>query len=74
MKALTNPIGLLFILGHNGAKQLGSQYGAYNEVRIEAVGIDWIVVRDESGAAAVGTFGQAGEHWSVADMIWELEK
>ena len=41
-------IGQTIELGWNGAKYF-NEILAYSEVRVEAVGIDWIVVRDSNG-------------------------
>lgn len=41
-------VGQTIELGWNGAKYF-NEILAYSEVRVEAVGIDWIVVRDSNG-------------------------
>ena len=43
-------VGQTIDLGWNGAKYFDEMLG-YSEVRVEAVGVDWIVVRTSSGKA-----------------------
>lgn len=43
-------------LGWNGAKHLGDENLAYEEVRVEATGADWIVFRTERGESRAATF------------------
>jgi hypothetical protein len=73
MKALTNYIGHPFTLGHNGAKQLGNEYVAFEVVRVEAIGCGWLVVRTASGEPLAATFDNPS-HVSSQQMIKELEE
>ena len=43
-------VGQTIDLGWNGAKYFDEMLG-YSEVRVEAVGVDWIVVRTPTGKA-----------------------
>jgi hypothetical protein len=43
-------------LGWNGAKHLGDESLAYEQVRVEAAGADWVVIRTESGESRAATF------------------
>ena len=70
---LNNPIGYQFKLGWNGAKQLGDTAKAYQEVRIEAVGTDWMVIRTEEGTALTEDWA-GGFHWPIELMIKELQQ
>lgn len=56
-KALT---GCEIGIGWNGAKALGDTALAYGTVRVEAVGADWIIVRDGSGLPYAATFAPGG--------------
>lgn len=51
-------IGEIVYLGWNGAKRLCDNSVAYSDVWVEAVGVDWVVVRDETGVAHAATFCQ----------------
>lgn len=54
-------IGQTIELGWNGAKYLGDSFLSHSEVRVEAVGIDWIVVRDNAGRPWSATFEQGDD-------------
>jgi hypothetical protein len=55
-----NPIiGCVIEVGHNGSKMLGDEYVSYSDVRVEAIGIDWVVVRTEHGKSLSATFADA---------------
>lgn len=49
-------IGQAITLSHNGSKILGSELISYSQVRVEAIGTDWVVVRNDMGDAYAGTF------------------
>ena len=57
-------------VGWNGAKLLGSEFLAHETVRVEAIGVDWVVVRDRDGQAfsAVWVLGP-----SLVMMVRDLE-
>ncbi len=66
LRSRLNP-GDTIKLGWNGAKLLGCEQVAYDTVRVEAVGADWVVVRIAEGAPLAATFGPHD------DMKTELE-
>lgn len=53
-------IGEMIKLGWNGAKAMGDTDYAYEYVRVEAVGFDWVVLRSQSGKPLAGTFPGLG--------------
>ena len=74
MKTLSNPIGYQFTLGWNGAKICDyNTQAAYKEVRIEAIGSDWIIIRTEEGDVLANTY-PSHTHNDVLDMVKELEE
>lgn len=54
-------IGQTFSAEWNAAKTLGCTSMAYTEMRVEAVGFDWVVVRDADGDAHAATFHTEAE-------------
>jgi len=63
-------IGKTITLGWSGAERLGLNC-AYEEVRVEAVGHDWIVVRDSHGVPATADFYP---NHGVEHMLKELQE
>tara|TARA_R110000787_G_scaffold125910_2_gene237079 strand:+ start:1135 stop:1356 length:222 start_codon:yes stop_codon:yes gene_type:complete len=73
MKTLSNPIGYQFTLSWYGAKLCSEESVAGEQVRIEAIGSDWIIVRTEEGDVLANTY-PSDTHNDVLDMIKELEE
>lgn len=61
-------IGQLITLGWNGSKYF-TEYAAYSDVRVEAIGIDWIVVRDSNGRAHAAAFPQGEGHAKMLQTL-----
>ena len=51
-------IGRRVTLGWNGAKALGCEAAAYEDVTVEALGPDWVVVRSPCYGALAAVFGK----------------
>lgn len=54
-------VGQTIELGWNGAKYF-DEILAYSEVRVEAVGIDWVVIRDRNGRSWATGFPPEKDH------------
>ncbi len=61
-------------LGWNGAKHLGDETVAYEQVRVEAAGADWVVVRTERGEALAATFAPYAPLISHSTIIKVLKE
>lgn len=61
-------VGQCIKLGWNGAKYF-NEILAYEDVRVEAVGVDWVVVRDSNGRPWATGFLKDEGH---ASMLQEL--
>ncbi len=66
--------GEVIKLGWNGAKLLGDENLAYGQVRVEAVGADWIVVRSEAGESRAATFAPYTPFITHATIIKVLKE
>ena len=60
-------IGQLLDLDWNAAKEFGEE--DYFEVRVEAVGVDWLVVRKSCGEALSVTFGSPEQFENFLDNL-----
>lgn len=61
-------IGSIGRLCWNTAKRLGDEFASGDEVRVEAYGVDWIVVRDTSSEKALFA---SFTHPKEKDRFWE---
>lgn len=61
-------------LGWNGAKHLGDESLAYEQVRVEAAGADWVVIRTESGESMAATFAPYAPLISHATILKVLKE
>tara|TARA_R110000744_G_C19357750_1_gene561058 strand:+ start:2503 stop:2718 length:216 start_codon:yes stop_codon:yes gene_type:complete len=66
--------GEVIKLGWNGAKLLGDENLAYEQVRVEAAGADWVVVRSEAGKSRAATFAPYAPLISHALILKELKE
>lgn len=64
-------VGQIVAIGWNGAKRFGNENLAYSEARVEAVGTDWIVIRDEQGRAHAATFPASAELGTMLRSLGE---
>ena len=62
-------VGGVIPVGHNGSKSLGDEYLSYTDVRIEAIGSDWIIVRTYEGLSASVNFAEPTD---IREMVEEL--
>ena len=73
MKTLSNPIGYQFTLSWKGAWLCSEEGVAGEQVRIEAIGSDWIILRTEDGDVLANTY-PLSSYTYVLDMVKELEE
>lgn len=62
-------VGSVIPVGHNGSKSLGDEYLSYTNVRIEAIGSDWLIVRTCEGVSASVNFVKPTD---ISEMVEEL--
>jgi hypothetical protein len=61
-------VGQAIYLGWNGSKYF-NEHLAYSEVRVEATGADWVVIRDTDGRASAAAFPQGTGHAKMLQML-----
>ena len=66
--------GEVIKLGWNGAKLLGDENLAYEQVRVESAGADWVVVRSEAGKSRAATFAPYAPFITHTTIIKELQE